>query len=43
MATSYGSLKPTFFIYMLLGALSFILGDIFRMGKEIKDENDLTI
>lgn len=43
MATTYGSLKPSFFIYILLGFISFILGDIFRIGKEIKDENDLTV
>lgn len=43
MITSYGSLKPIFFIYMLLGTFSLILGDIFRIAKEIKDENDLTV
>lgn len=43
MSTSYGSLKPTFFLYLVLSCLAFILGDVFRMAMEIQDENDLTI
>jgi hypothetical protein len=43
MLTSYGSLKPTFFLYLVLSCLAFILGDVFRMAMEIQDENDLTI
>lgn len=43
MSTSYGSLKPIFFLYLSLGCLAFILGDVFRMAMEIQDENDLTI
>lgn len=43
MSTSYGSLKPIFFLYLSLSCLAFILGDVFRMAMEIQDENDLTI
>jgi hypothetical protein len=43
MLTPYGSLKPTFFLYLVLSCLAFILGDVFRMAMEIQDENDLTI
>lgn len=43
MATSHGAVKPIFFLYVVLSILSFILGDVFRMAMEIKDENDLTI
>lgn len=43
MATSYGSIKPIFFLYLVLSILSFILSDVFRMAMEIKDENDLTV
>lgn len=41
-ATSYGSLKPAFFIHIILGLFSFIISDVFKMAKEIKDENDLS-
>lgn len=43
LKTAYGSLKPIFFLYLVLSILAFILGDVFRMAMEIKDENDLTI
>lgn len=43
ISTSYGSLKPIFFLYLVLSILSFILSDVFRMAMEIKDENDLTV
>lgn len=43
LATSYGDLKPIFFIYLVLSFLSYILSDVFRMAMEIKDENDLTV
>lgn len=43
MATSYGSLKPTFFLHIILSLLSFIISDVFKMSMEIKDENDLTV
>lgn len=43
MLTQYGSLKPIFFLYLVLGVLSFILSDVFRMAMEIKKENDLTV
>lgn len=43
MATSYGAIKPIFFLYVVLSILSFILSDVFRMAMEIKDENDLTV
>lgn len=43
LATSYGSLKPTFFLHILLSLLSFIFSDIFKMAMEIKNENDLTV
>lgn len=43
MATSYGAIKPIFFLYVVLSILSFILNDVFRMAMEIKDENDLTV
>lgn len=43
IGTSNGALKPIFFLYLVLSILSFILADVFRMAKEIKDENDLTV
>lgn len=43
MGTSKGSLKPIFFLYLVLGILAFILADVFKMAIDIKDENDLTI
>lgn len=43
LATSYGSLNPIFFLYLVLSILSYVLSDVFRMAMEIKDENDLTI
>ena len=43
LATSYGSIKPTSFLYLILSIMSFILGDVFRMAREIKEENDLTV
>lgn len=43
MATSYASLKPTFFLHIILSFLSFIISDVFKMAVEIKDENDLTV
>lgn len=43
IATSTGSLKPSFFLYIVLSILAFILSDVFRMAMEIKNENDLTI
>lgn len=42
-ATSYGSLKPLFILYLILGIISFVLGDVFILALEIKDENDLTV
>lgn len=42
-ATSYGSIKPIFLLYLILGIMCFVLGDVFRMALEIKDENDLTV
>lgn len=43
LAFGNGSLKPIFFLYMVLSILAFILGDVFKMAIDIKDENDLTI
>lgn len=43
ISTSTGSLKPSFFLYIVLSILAFILSDVFKMAMEIKDENDLTI
>ena len=43
LATSYGSLKPIFFLYLVLSILSYILSDVFGMAMKIKDENDLTV
>lgn len=43
IGTSNGSIKPIFFLYLVLSILSFILSDVFRMAMEIKDENDLTV
>ncbi|NBI07271.1 DUF2975 domain-containing protein [Senegalia massiliensis] len=43
MSTQYGSLKPIFFLYLVLSILSLILSDVFRMAMEIKQENDLTV
>ena len=43
MSTSYGSIKPTVFLYIVLSLFSFIMSDVFRMAMEIKDENDLTV
>lgn len=43
LATSNGSIKPIFFLYLVLSIMSFVLGDVFRMAMEIKDENDLTV
>ena len=43
LATSYGSLKPIFFLYLVLSILSYVLSDVFGMAMEIKDENDLTV
>jgi len=43
MSTQYGSLKPIFFLYLVLSILSLILSDVFRMAMEIKEENDLTV
>lgn len=43
LAFGNGSLKPIFFLYMVLSLLAFILGDVFKMAIDIKDENDLTI
>ena len=43
IATSYGSLKPVFFLYVVLSILALILADVFKMAINIKDENDLTI
>lgn len=41
--TSYGSLKPIFFLYLILGCLAFILGDVFKIAIDIKNDNNLTI
>lgn len=43
MKTSYGSLKPTFFLHLILSLLSFVISDTFKMAMEIKNENDLTV
>lgn len=43
LANSHGSLKPIFFLYVILSFLAFILADVFKMAIEIKEENDLTI
>ena len=43
LATSYGSLKPISFLYLVLSILSYVLSDVFGMAMEIKDENDLTV
>lgn len=43
LGTKYGSVKPIFFLYLILSIMSFVLGDVFRMAMEIKDENDLTV
>lgn len=43
MASSYGSIKPTVFLYIALSLFSFIMSDVFRIVMEIKDENDLTV
>lgn len=43
LATKYGSLKGSFFIYIVLSCLSFALAEIFRKAIKIKEENDLTI
>ena len=43
LATTYGSIKPISFFYMILSILAFILSDVFRIAMEIKKENDLTV
>ena len=43
MATSHGSLKPIFLLYVTLSILALILADVFKMAVEIKEDNDLTI
>ena len=43
LATSYGSLKPISFLYLVLSILSYVLSDVFGMAMKIKDENDLTV
>ena len=43
LSTPYGSLKPGFFLYLVLSCLAFILADVFRMAIEIKNDNNLTI
>lgn len=43
LATKYGSIKPSFFIYLILGLLAMLLSQIFNEAVKIKNENDLTI
>ena len=43
MKTSLGSIKPFFFLYIVLSLLAFLLADVFKMAIDNKDENDLTI
>ena len=41
--TPWFVLKPTSFIYILLGSLALILAEVFQMALRIKKEHDLTI
>lgn len=41
--TSNGSLKPVFFLYIVIGCVTLILGDVFKIAIDIKNDNNLTI
>ncbi|WP_291578954.1 DUF2975 domain-containing protein [Clostridium sp. UBA6640] len=43
LSTKYGSLKPTFFAFLIFGLLSYVLSEIFKIAFLTKEENDLTI
>lgn len=43
LAGSWGSLKASFFIYLIMGLLTFVLSSIFKEAIKIKTENELTI
>lgn len=43
LATSYGSLKGSFIMYIILALMAFVLAEIFKNAVKIKEENDFTI
>ncbi|OEF97067.1 DUF2975 domain-containing protein [Desulfuribacillus alkaliarsenatis] len=43
IATPYGSIKISVFIFIVLGFLALLLAEIFSQAIKIKDENDMTI
>ncbi|MBW9147936.1 DUF2975 domain-containing protein [Clostridium sp. CM028] len=42
-ATRYGSLKGSFFMYIVLACMALALAEIFKKAIEIKEENDSTV
>ncbi len=42
-ATKYGSLKGSFFMYIVLACMALVLAEIFKKAVEIKVENDFTV
>ena len=42
-ATKYGSLKGSFFMYIVLACMALALAEIFKKAVEIKEENDSTV
>lgn len=42
-STKYGSLKGSFFLFLVLACMAFVLAEVFQKAIEIKEENDLTV
>lgn len=43
IATPYGSIKVSSFIFIVLGCIALLLAEIFSQAMKIKEENDMTI
>ncbi|AQS11442.1 hypothetical protein CLOBY_35980 [Clostridium saccharobutylicum] len=43
LGSENASLKASFFMYLLLACVAFVLAEIFEKAVEIKNENDLTV
>lgn len=41
--TESASLKPSFFMYLIIACIAFVLSGIFEKAVEIKNENDFTV